>query len=107
MMASFEYTRFPNLSSFEAESLDNAKPSNRQLREFRASPQHVYLAWAWLLHAHTGEEHAVFESDDSMIHIDTGRWCVSSQEKSSSTSSTFHRTGVFFKQVSSHCMGCY
>jgi hypothetical protein len=100
MMASFEYTRFPNLSSFEAESLGNAKPSNRQLRDFRASPQHVYLAWAWLLCAHTGEEHAVFETDDAMIHIDTGSWNISSEEKSSSRSSTFHHTGVFFNPVS-------
>jgi len=99
-MASIEYTRFPNLSSFEADGLGNARSSNRQLRGLRASPQHVYLAWAWLLRAHTGEEHAVFESDDTIIRVDTGRWNVSIEEKSSSTPSTLHHTGVFFNPVS-------
>ncbi len=100
-MDSIEYTRFPNLGSFESEGFNNPRSSKRRLRGFRASPEHLYLAWAWLLRAHTGEEHVVFESDDAMIHIDTGGWNVSSEEKFlSSTSSQLHHTGVFFKPVS-------
>lgn len=96
-----EYTRFPNLCSFEVEDLSNARPSNRQLPGFQHSPQHVYLAWAWLLRAHTGEEDVVFETDDAMIHIDTRKWNVNNVEKfTSSTSSHLHHTGVFFKLVS-------
>jgi len=100
-MASAEYTRFPNLNSFEAGSLSNVRPSSRQLHGFRASPEHLYLAWAWLLHAHTGEEHVVFESDDAAIHVDTGNWCISNEKKStSSTQNKLHHTGVFFNPVS-------
>jgi hypothetical protein len=99
-MASIEYTRFPNLGSFEVEGLSNAKPSSEQLHNFRASPEHVYLAWACLLRAHTGEEHVVFESDDAIIHVDTGRWNINNKEKSTSTASKLYHTGVFFKSVS-------
>src|SRR5579871_4735679 len=100
-MASIEYTKFPNLCSFEVEGLSNARSSCKQLHGFRASPEHVYLAWAWLLHAHTGDEHVVFESDNAMIHVNTGKWNVNSEEKSaSSKTSKLHHTGVFFKSVS-------
>jgi hypothetical protein len=97
-MSLYECTRFPNLCN----SADiRVVPGIRQLIGLHAPGDRLYLAWAYLVKAHSGEEQEVtFFSNDGVVKVDVIEWCIRAREEfTPQASNSGNSTGVYFGEV--------